>query len=115
MDLGIVVLAEEIKVQLNLSGDVLATLAFLKPDEVTSLFPAEKVVFVQGFADVAESLENLVVGNASAQHAVDRLADLDRQAADFVPRKTGDGGEIAGDGRGGGSRVEGTAKAGVEG
>ena len=97
MDLAILIFAEKIKVQLNLSGSVLAPLAFLKPDEVTSLLPAGQVVFVQGFANFSKFLENLVVGNAIAQHAVDRLADLNRQAADFVPRKTGDGGEIAGD------------------
>src|SRR6266702_7239062 len=49
VDLAILIFAEKIKVQLNLSGGVLAPLAFLKPDEVTSVFPAGKVVFVQGF------------------------------------------------------------------
>ena len=100
VDPAILIFAEKIKVQLNLSGGVLATLAFLKPDEVTGLFPAGQIVLVQGFAHFAESLENLVVGNAIAQHKVDRLADLSREAADFVPGVTRDGGEIAGDGGG---------------
>jgi len=92
---AIVVLAYQVEEQLELGTSIFAALLFLEPDEVTGAFPAEEVIFVQGFSEFAESGKNLEVGEALAEHLIDGLAGLRVEAADFVAGETGNGGEVA--------------------
>jgi len=94
VDFGVIMFAEEVKEELDLGVGLFAAFLFGEPEEIAGLFPTGDVAFGEPRGARAEQEEDLGIGDALAEHAIEVFADVGGELADFVTRIAGEGGEI---------------------